>query len=418
MAISVRSIKDDELRPWLDCLSTGFLDRPDLDKIMAEVRPHWDLERAWAAFDGDLIVGTVRTWATELTVPGNAQVKASAVAAVTVRPTHRRRGILRQMIQSEHAAARARGEMASLLYASEYPIYSRFGYGSAVQQATWIVDLSSTGFHEAAGGRSGTVELIPADEAALETLRTVHEAWRLRQPGEIWRRPVMWLADLGLWGAGWDEPWKGFVAVHRDGSGAVDGFLRYHVEPKWEHRQPRSTLVVDELHGLTSEAQVALWRFAADVDLVTTLKAERRHPAERLPWLLTNARAAGPSEAGDGMWVRLHDVAGMLEARRYERSGAVVIEAVSREDPRSSSSTEERVRVALDATPDGARATITDRSADLTVEASALGAAYLGGTRLRNAVLTGGWDEHRAGALDEADALLVTRDVPWCSTFF
>jgi hypothetical protein len=79
---------------------------------------------------------------------------------------------------------------------------------------------------------------------------------------------------------------------------------------------------------------------------------------------------------------------------------------------------DERVRVAIDAGPGGTRALLTDQPPDLTIDAAALGAAYLGGTRLRDAVLAQGWDEHRPGALADADALLATRDAPWCSTFF
>ena len=100
MTIDVRPIHDDELEAWLDSLSTGFLDRPDVAKIAAEVRPHWDLSRNWAAIEAGRVVGTTRTWPTELTVPGNARIAASAVAAVTVRPTHRRRGLLRQMLDA------------------------------------------------------------------------------------------------------------------------------------------------------------------------------------------------------------------------------------------------------------------------------------------------------------------------------
>ncbi|HLO34539.1 MAG TPA: sterol carrier protein domain-containing protein, partial [Candidatus Deferrimicrobium sp.] len=229
--------------------------------------------------------------------------------------------------------------------------------------------------------------------------------------------PVMWQSDLGLAGAAWGDVWKGFLIVHRDGAGAVDGYARYHVESKWEHRQARSTLIVDDMHGLTSDAQVALWRFLADVDLVTSLKAERRHPADRLPWLLTNARAAETIDAGDGMWLKLHDIPAALEVRSYERTGALVLEVVVR-DAGEDDAAAGRVRVALDSSPDGARAVETGRSPDLTIDGAALGAAYLGGARLRHAVLTRGWDEHRAGALAEADALLATIDAPWCSTFF
>ncbi|MGI8534054.1 MAG: GNAT family N-acetyltransferase, partial [Candidatus Limnocylindrales bacterium] len=46
--------------------------------------------RGWAAFEGDTVVGTTRTWASEMTVPGGAQLPAAAVVGVTVRPTRRR----------------------------------------------------------------------------------------------------------------------------------------------------------------------------------------------------------------------------------------------------------------------------------------------------------------------------------------
>ncbi len=79
---------------------------------------------------------------------------------------------------------------------------------------------------------------------------------------------------------------------------------------------------------------------------------------------------------------------------------------------------ERRIRVAIDATPEGSRAAVTDRTPDLTIPAGALGAAYLGGTRLSRAVIRAGADEHRPGALATADALFATLDAPWCSSFF
>jgi predicted acetyltransferase len=412
MSIDVRAIHDDELLPWLDALSTGFLDRPDMAKFAEEVRPHWDLARAWAAFEGDRIVGTFRTWAGELTVPGYARLKASAVTAVAVLPTHRRKGILSRMAAAEHGAARERGEVVAMLYASEYPIYGRFGYGPATTAATWTVDTKTTGFHPTAGG--GDVELIAPDEAGEAMACEVFEAWRIRQPGEIWRRPITWHADFGRGGGGWGPQWKGFVVVHRDGSSSVDGYARYHVDEKWEQRQPRNGLVVDELHALTDDAYAGLWRYLVSLDWVATIKAERRYPGERLPWLLTNARAAAISDVGDGLWVKLIDVPVALEARAYEREGSLVIEAI--DDPGRPN--EQRTRVALEAGPSGASCRPTDRPADITLDSAAMGAAYLGGVRLREAVRPRGADEHRPGALAEADALLATFEPPWCSTFF
>ena len=157
------------------------------------------------------------------------------------------------------------------------------------------------------------------------------------------------------------------------------------------------------MHGLTSDARVGLLRFLASVDLVTSLRIERRH-ADGPPAVAPDERSGGrPTDVGDGMWVKLHDIPAVLEARSYEMSGAIVLEVIVRDGEGA------RVRVALDAAPDGARAVPTDRSPDLTIDAAALGAASLGGTRLRNAALAHGWDEHRPGALDTADRLLATR---------
>jgi predicted acetyltransferase len=409
MSAEIRPIREDELAAYFDAMSTGFLFRPDIPRLAEDVKGTWDLERVWGAFDGGRIRGTFRSWPTELTVPGGAAIRAAAVTNVTVLPTHRRRGLMRGMTLAEHAAARDRGEVAALLYAAEYPIYGRFGYGPACREAKWALDATSTTF---IGDRPDGVDLVTPSADTRDTMKGVYEAWRTRQAGDIRRRDDRWDFELGLREDGWDPRWKGFVAFHHDGSGRVDGYARYRNEDKWERDLPRNILTVDELHALTDDAYDALWRFLAEIDWVGTVKAERRIATERLPWLLTNARAAQLTSLVDGMWVRLFDVQRALEARTYERQGRLVLEVVDAEAP------DGRIRVELDAGPDGATARKTRRSPDLTIDVSALGSAYLGGIGLRNASSTRGADEHRAGALAEADALLRTLGEPWCSTFF
>jgi predicted acetyltransferase len=408
VTVEVRPVAAHELHAYVDALSTGFLERPDIGKVATVLEELWDLERTWGAFDNGRVCGTFRSWPTELTVPGCDRLPGAAVAAVTVLPTHRRRGVLRAMLAAEHAAIRERGEAVAMLYASEYPIYGRFGYGMASRQATWTLDATATAFH---GPAIGGVELVTPTEASRDEIRPVFDAWRLRQPGEIGRRPWSWDFDLALRDEPWGPTWKGFLVLRRNASGDVDGYARYHVDEKWIDRQPRNGLIVDELHALGDEPYRALWRFLAEVDWVATVKAERRSPSERLPWLLTNARAAILGEVGDGLWVRLFDIPRALEARSYERSGRVILEI---RDAEAASPT----RIRLDAEPAGARCQVTTESPDLTLDLSALGAAYLGGTRLRDAVRATGVDEHRPGALADADALFRTADEPWCSTFF
>lgn len=408
MTIDVRRISPDELEGWLDTLSTAFLDRPDTVALSRELPPLWDFERIWAAFDGR-VVGTLRTWATEITVPGGARVAAAAMAAVTVLRTHRRRGVLRSMIAAEHDAARVRGEVIAILYASETSIYGRFGYGTAIQTGTLVVDARSTSMHR---GSAERVTFASIDASTADLCRGLFDRFRHDGVGQIRRRDFTFADGLGLRETAWGPKWKGWLAVHRDAAGEPDGYVRYSAEEKWEERQPRWALDVQDFVALNDDAYDDLWRFLLETDLVAKVRAERRSPDERLPWLLTNQRAAAFAEAGDGLWVALLDVRAALAARSYERAGDIVLEVIDAEPGTG------RTRIRLEAGPDGAACSMTTRDPDLTLHADALGAAYLGGTPLRHAVLARGHVEHRAGALSEADALFRTLDRPTCITFF
>ena len=302
---------------------------PDVEKVAAELREIWDLDRVWSAFDGDRLVSTFRSFPTEITVPGCGSVAATGIASVSVKPDHRRRGIMRAMVAKEHAAARDRGEVAALLYAAEYPIYGRFGYGSGCIEATWSLEAANARFHREP---TGTVELVTLDAASRDVCIDVYERWRARRPGEIHRLPYRWDYAFNVRISAWGDPtWKGFVAVHRDATGQADGYARYTAEEHWERRQPRATITVEDMHGLNAQAESELWQFLASIDWVATVKATRRVPSDAIPWLLVDGRAATLTEAGDGLWVRLLDVPRALEARTYERSGSLVLEVVDGE---------------------------------------------------------------------------------------
>jgi predicted acetyltransferase len=253
---------------------------------------------------------------------------------------------------------------------------------------------------------------VTPDETVRDEVRAVHEAWRVRRAGEIRRRPDSFDVRLGLVEDPWDGRWKGFLAFHRDATGAADGYVRYKSKLRWEDGHARSIIEVEELYGLTDEAYAVLWRFLGEIDLVATVRAEGRPVDERLPWLLTNARAARMTDVGDGLWLRLFDVPRALEVRTYAVTDAMVLEVPDE------AAADGRWRLALDASPGGATCRQSDREADLVVPVMALGAAYLGGTRLRDAVVGTGFEEHTAGALARADRLFRAADEPWCSTGF
>src|SRR5690348_14476888 len=76
------------------------------------------LDRTCAAFDEGEIVGGAGSFPFELSVPGGA-LPCAGVTIVGVYPTHRRRGVLRAMMDGQLRDIHERGEPIAALWASE-----------------------------------------------------------------------------------------------------------------------------------------------------------------------------------------------------------------------------------------------------------------------------------------------------------
>ena len=295
MTIEIRTIAPDEASAYRRSVRAGFAQPETSDEGGEWAREAFQpFDRTYAAFDQGAIVATLRSFATELTAPGGAMLPAGALTAVTCQPTHRRRGILTDMITRDLRASAERGEVVDVLIASEYPIYGRFGYGPAVESTTWELDLRTTRF---AYGGEGTVESID-NETLRKEAPAIFERVRSARPGMIGRRDLVWdqLADLRR--PPEEKPWLGFRLLCRDDEGVAQGWASYTVKNDWEGMVPGSTVQVAELCAATPAAEARLWRFLAELDLVATLKAGDRPADELLPRLLVNARAAKQTHRG------------------------------------------------------------------------------------------------------------------------
>jgi predicted acetyltransferase len=319
---TVRPIRPEELVDWYAALGSTFFMWPSDPPASAAFRKDTiNYERTLAAFEGDRIVGTYRTVPADLTLPGLRTVPVSCVSAVSVLPTHRRRGILSQLIDLDVAQGRERGDVASILYSAEWPIYGRYGYGPATWSARWEIRARSARFLTPP---VGSVDIRPAAEVR-ELLPQIFARCAAGQPGEISRLEHNWDLALGLVQRPAGPGWKGQVAVHLDPSGVPDGYLRYSGQEHWERGMPDNVASVDELVGVTTEAEIALWHYVCAADLVATVKAGGRRVREPLTWHLADARAAEIVRIGEALWLRPYDVARLLGERRYERDADLVI---------------------------------------------------------------------------------------------
>jgi predicted acetyltransferase len=111
---------------------------------------------------------------------------------------------------------------------------------------------------------------------------------------------------------------------------------------------------------------------------------------------------------GDGLWIRLVDAEAALAARSYRDGEPVVIELRDA----FCDWNEGRWKIG-----DGATRR-TEDSADLAMDADALGSAYLGGVTFAQLRGASRLEELTEGAAARADALFGTDLHPWCPEIF
>ncbi|MFF5448238.1 GNAT family N-acetyltransferase [Streptomyces sp. NPDC012888] len=413
-SIEIRPVTEPEVAEWWGAKQAGFLVPLQVTEADAVQRAkYFDLSRTQGAFDPHTgrCVAAFRSFAQRLTVPGGAEVPASAVSAVAVLPTHRRRGLLSRMMAAELAASQARGDVLCTLIAAEYPIYGRFGFGPATHAAEWEVDVPRTGLDprrpSPAGG--GRIDLVDVAEVR-RVGPALHERFRAVTPGAVGRDQRWWNLATGLEETS-DRPYRpSFHAVYRSASGEVEGLAVYRADDQWtDAKVPSNTLSVKDLIALTPQAERELWYFLCSVDWVVRVRTGYRPPDDVLPDLLPDPRSARMLTSADFLWVRLLDVVRALEARTYAVPGTLVLEVEDGSGPAGG-------RYRLDAGTGGCER--TGAPADLTLGVDVLGALYLGDASAARMAALGRITEHRAGAVELADAVFRTGRRPWCPDMF
>jgi predicted acetyltransferase len=373
---------------------------PDQDRFVPFVEP----SRAFIVHEGGEAVAGCASFPFELTVPGGV-VRAAGLSVVGVRPTHRRRGILRQMMRAQLDDVHRRGEPVGYLWASEDTIYGQFGYGLASLAVGLDVAKADTAFARPFVSRA-ELRMVETD-AALEPMSQVYDRVRREHPGMVSRNADWWrhrrLADP-------EHRRMGGGVLNRvvlSYDGRPEGYALYRIHQEMALGSTNGFVSVIEAIGATDEATRDIWRFLFDIDWVARVKASLL-PIDH-PLILLAAR---PRElklrAHDGVWVRLVDVEAALSARRLGSGEPVVIEVADEFCPWNAG------RWSVSA--EGAKRTTAEPG--LACDVTALGSAYLGGFTFRQLARAGRVQETRNGALARADSLFAVDRGVWCPEIF
>jgi predicted acetyltransferase len=390
---------------------TAFGMHPDPTRI-EDWRPILDTGLSVGALDRAEWVGGASALVNDVVLPGGSTLPAALVTMVGVLPTHRRRGVLRGLMERQLDTAATKGLPIAALLASESVIYGRFGYGPATWSAHLEIDTSAAAFDEPPAA-PGALRMVSKSEA-LDPLHDAYARCLPNRPGGVGRDRAFWqhiLADPKHDRRGASEL---FVMVHHDATGTPDGAVTYRLRLDFDpaHNLADGTARIVDLFAVSPEVEAVLWRAMLDVDLVKRVEASSRPLDDPIRWRLVEPRQLRTTGVTDWLWVRVLDVAAALSARTYEASGQLVLEV---DDPLRRAVAG---RYLLAAEARQATCVRTDADPDVRLPVASLGSLLLGGVAASSLAAAHRLDARDASTLRLADALFRTNHAPHCSTDF
>src|SRR5215471_11961295 len=191
-----------------------YFNPPPSEEFLEELARQMPHERMHAAFEDGAIVGGAGAFPYELSVPGGS-LPCAGVTAVGTQPTHRRRGVLRSMMDAQLRDVHEREEPIAALWASEETIYGRFGYGLA----SWAGELKVPDEWDAFAEPfepGGTARFVKAEEAR-KLFPPIYDAVRRERPGMMSRTAQWWESRHLRNGDDENNAPRRFVALDVDG---------------------------------------------------------------------------------------------------------------------------------------------------------------------------------------------------------
>jgi predicted acetyltransferase len=440
----VRQITEDEFAAMYAIDEHAFHTPWPADPEIEHFRGRFEFDRSLGAFDGAVIAGSACVFSMRLSVPGEV-LPTAGVSGVSVLPVYRRRGILRSLMTRQLADIRHRGEAIAALWASEAGIYGRFGYGVASAVASFVINHGDGRLAPGApsGTGSGLALRVAEPKQARQELAKVYDAMVRGRPGLLVRDDRWW--DAVFYDPGYRREGRAPLrCLLAEDSSGPRGYALYAASAHWdEDGIPDATITIRELVADCPAATADLWRDLLNRDLTGEVVTWNRPVDDPLLYLLADPRRAR-ARFRDGLWIRLVDLPEALTQRRYAAAADVVIEVADEICPWNAGRWRLRITAPSDASgapsdasgaPSGAsgapsaavdarsgtltaQCERTDAPADLSLPVAALGAAYLGGTRLGALAGAGIIEELRPGALAAVSAAMFWDPAPWCPMVF
>jgi predicted acetyltransferase len=403
MDLQIRPARPDEMDQFYALIAYVFNGNHEPDRSdFRPTPPDWTL---CGFVDGRMVT-------TFATIPFTARfngvaAKLGGVSAVGTRPEYRRQGIMGRIMRQAIAEMRDRGQFVAALWASQAAIYQRYGFALATHNMHYTLDPADIHF-TAAAPREGTCQRYHPEDG-LPIIKQVYTRFVEQRTLALHRSDMLWTrAVLSTHPA--DGP--NHIVVYTDAADVPQGYMVYTLRRgQVDHAARSQELVIRDIGWLTPEAYLALWHFIAKHDLVGRARAIRLPADDPTPAFVQEPRLLHAT-LHEGIWLRLTDVVGALEARGYVSPGHLIIEVEGDDIADWNNGV---VQVETDGVT--TRVTPSRLTPEIRLGAAALAALY-SGHRTAHTLANWGLLRGDARALTTAGQLFQTRYAPHCPDHF
>lgn len=399
------SMSNDEYAPFTEAVDRGFNEGPNPSPRQVELSlalARTDKNRItgiWDATAGmpDQPVATFVSWDGTMNVGAGRLLPAGFISAVTVRPTHKRRGYLRRLMTSDLEAAVKRGVPLATLTASDTQIYGRFGFGRASLDVSAELKLGPKfGLKVFPSGRCEQVQ--PQD--VLADRNRLFSAFHQRQRGSLSRTARYDVLDWDFHKAAEDTTLE--ALAHYGESGEIDAVAYFRMVDEGQ------TLKLVDLQAADPNAELGIWKTLGANELLEKVTIGAFNPTSALPWALRDPRVLEQKPGQDHIWTRILDLPKAISARGFDHDGTTIIEVKDSLGYAAGIFEIEVVNQRAHVRP-------TDNAPDAVLDISDLAGIYSG---LSDALLLARIGIVSGPRPERLARLFAVADAPWASVYF
>lgn len=336
-----------------------------------------DPKRALALADNDKIIGTANSFSEYISLPTNKSSKVAAVSYVSVQPTHRRQGILSEMMKLQLNQIYSQyKEPLAILWPSETAIYGRFGY-APTREKHYKISKHNAKFISGLNDYPLETKILNKKEA-INSYLEINNNLMNKRPG-VMKLTKKWaerrIEDLSSKYLSTGPSY--FVGIY-DANKLV-GFVTYTIEGSNEYGNMPSSLNIWDIIYINDKAAINIWNYCLNIDLVDEIYAKGVPEDDVLESLLISPGSLN-ARVTTGFWIRIVDVIKALETRSYNEKGKLIFNLSD------SIINQNNNTFLLDTKNQNPTCKISTESPDIEITINGLSEIYLGTFNLNNLI--------------------------------